>query len=182
MSIAPRKAAKSASPKEAQSPQAASFDSIEVTAREVVVSEAPLAQATQSSNKDSSVSAAGHLSAGLTLDQARQAFVRLKEAGEETNQAIETSYKLANSGFTLLSARIVDALKANSEHQFAFLHSLMAIRSPSEALSLQSDYFVQHYANLKAQTSDLVATAQKIALDSTQPLKASVAKTLKTAV
>jgi hypothetical protein len=58
----------------------------------------------------------------------------------------------------------------------------MGLRSPSEALSLHSDYVVKQFANLKAQTSDLVATAQQIALESSQPLKATLAKTIKPAV
>ena len=119
---------------------------------------------------------------GLALNHAREAFVRLKQASEETSQAFEASYKLTNSGLTTLGLKAVEALKATSDHHFAFWNSLMGLRSPSEALSLHSDYVVKQFANLKAQTSDLVATAQQIALESSQPLKATLAKTIKPAV
>jgi len=114
----------------------------------------------------------------FAVDQARLAFVRLKQAGEETNQALEASYKLASSGLTTLGSKAVEALKANSDHHFAFWQALMGLRSPAEVISLHSDYVVQHFASLKAQTSDLVATAQHIALEASQPLKTNLAKSL----
>ncbi len=110
------------------------------------------------------------------LDQAKVAYEKIKGAAEETTSAVNTSCTVGMKGLTEISQKSLDAVKAGTDAQLAFFKALMGVKSPSEALALQSTFVREQFETMKAQSEDLAATAQKVARDAAEPLKGAFGK------
>ena len=113
--------------------------------------------------------------------QGKAAYEKAKTAAEEATATLETSFATATKGFTALNAKAFDALRANSEVMFDFVKALSGVKTMAEAVSLQSDTARKQYENLTAQNKELVALAQKAAMDAVEPLKAGFTKAVSAA-
>lgn len=113
--------------------------------------------------------------------QGKAAYEKVKGATEDATATLETSFATATKGFTALNAKAFEALRINSEVMFDFVKALSGIKTMAEAVTLQSDVARKQYENLTAQNKELVALAQKAAMDAVEPLKAGLAKAGNTA-
>jgi len=113
--------------------------------------------------------------------QGKAAYEKVKVAAEDATATLETSFATASKGFTALNAKAFDALRANSEVMFDFVKALSGVKTMAEAVSLQSETARKQYDNLTAQNKELVALAQKAAMDAVEPLKAGFTKAVNAA-
>jgi len=110
------------------------------------------------------------------IAQSRTAYDKLKVAAEEATGSIESSYSAATKGVNDLNAKAIDAIKAQSEATLEHVKAVMAAKSVSEAIQLQSAHMRAQFEAFTAQAKDMAALAQKIANDASEPLKATFAK------
>jgi len=143
----------------------------------VAVSEAVAAEATQAVKEGAAdVQELIRKSTQQGLDQTRAAYEKMKSAAEEATKAIGSSCTVSLKGFSEISQKSLEAVKASADAHMDFFKSLMGVKSPSEALALQSTFVKQQYEALKTQSDDFTATAQKIAKDAAEPLKGAFGK------
>jgi len=114
--------------------------------------------------------------------ETRSAYAKAKVAAEEATGALEGSFSAAKTGLVAINAKALDALRANAEANFDFVKSVVAVKSVSEFVALQSDFASKQMAALTNQAKEIGALAQKVANDSVEPIKGQMAKTLKIAV
>jgi phasin len=113
------------------------------------------------------------------VKQAKDAYSRMKTAAEETTDMLEDAYASATRGATELNLKALDALRANVNAGFDYARELVSVKSLSEAVELSASQIRHHFDALSAQARELSALAQKVAAETSEPIKSGVTKTFK---
>jgi hypothetical protein len=103
-----------------------------------------------------------------------------KQVAQEQIATLEGSFELATKNLQAFSAKALEAYQNNATASVHYVQALAGVRSVSEAIALMSEHMRQQYETLAAQTKELTALAQQIAIDSAGPLKDQVTKVFKT--
>jgi phasin len=110
------------------------------------------------------------------VEDTRAAYARVKTAAEDATNSLELSYAAATKGIVALNTKALEAVRTNTEAAFDLAKALFGAKTVQEAITLQTEHARKSYETVAAQSKELAALAQKIAADSVEPLKASVAK------
>ena len=110
------------------------------------------------------------------VEQSRAAYERVKTSAESANASLESSFATAAKGINEINAKAFEALRANSVAAFDLFKALAGVKSVNEAVALHSEHARRQMEALGAQTKEIAALAQKLAADSSEPLKAGFAK------
>jgi phasin len=113
------------------------------------------------------------------VNQAKDNWEKMKAATEEATDLIEGSYATASKGAADYSLKVIDAARLNTNATFDFASELMTVKSLSEAVELSTAHLRKQFDAMTEQTKELTALAQKIATETTEPLKESVAGAFK---
>ncbi len=116
------------------------------------------------------------------LSETRANYAKVKLAADDASNALEASYATAKSGVAELNGKAIDALRASAEANFDFMKAILGVKSPTDLLSLQSDFARKQLEMLSGKSKEISALAQKVANDSVEPIKAQVVKTFKVAL
>jgi phasin len=113
--------------------------------------------------------------------QARENYDKIKAAAEEATELLEDAYASATKGGADYSLKVLEAARANANAAFDFAAELLTVKSFSEMVELTSTHTRRQFETLAAQTKELTALAQKVATDTTEPIKSGVSKAFKVA-
>ena len=105
------------------------------------------------------------------VSQAKDNWEKLKAATEEATDLLEDSYAKASKGTTDYSLALIEAGRTNTNAAFDFAVSLMTMKSVSEVVELSTAHARKQFDAMSEQVKDLNALAQKVAAESTQPIK-----------
>jgi len=108
--------------------------------------------------------------------QARESYIKLKDAAESQNGTIEAVFTNASKGATDYSAKLVDIVKTNTNATFDFAQSLIGAKSLPEALELWTEHARKQVETLTSQTRELAELTQKAAADTVEPIKTHASK------
>lgn len=114
-----------------------------------------------------------------SVAQAKASYEKLKTAAEEATDLIEDTYETARAGLLEVNVKAIDAFKENTDATFGFAKQFLAVKTLAEAVELQTTFARKHFEALTAQTKDLQASLQKVATETSAPVKDAVTKTLK---
>jgi phasin len=113
------------------------------------------------------------------VNQAKDNWEKVKAATEEATDLIEDSYATASKGAADYGLKMIEAARTNTNAQFDFASQLLTVKSLSEAVELSTAHLRKQFEAMTAQAKELNALAQKIATETTEPLKDSVASAFK---
>lgn len=113
------------------------------------------------------------------VKQAKEGYDKMKAAAQETTDLLETTYTAASKGATEFNMKALDALRANVNASFDFTTAMFGAKTLAEAAEVSTAHFRAQFEALSAQTKELSALAQKIATDTSEPLKTGVSKSFK---
>lgn len=113
------------------------------------------------------------------VKQAKDGYDKMKAAAEETTDLLENTYTAASKGATEFNLKALDALRANVNASFDFTTAIFGTKTFAEAAEISTAHFRVQFEALTAQTKELSALAQKIAAETTEPLKTGVSKSFK---
>lgn len=111
-----------------------------------------------------------------SVSQAKENYEKLKAAAEEATDVLEETYSTATKGSTEYGLKLIDAARANTNAAFDFFAEFINVKSLSEAVELSGAHARKQFEALTEQSKDLTSIAQKVANDTTEPLKAGVTK------
>ncbi len=117
--------------------------------------------------------------ADKSLEQSKEAYAKVKAGTEEAQKALETTFETAKTASNDLSLKTIAALRANAEASFAHLEALVAAKSLSEVVELQSAYLRKRVEMTVEQAKDFQAATSKAAEELAQPIKVAFEKALK---
>jgi len=115
------------------------------------------------------------------LATCRENYAKFKDAATQVNTALEDTYTTASKGVCEYNAKVLEALQSNVDSAFDYFNALLAAKTVTEAVDLSANHTRKQVETLSTQVKDLSALAQKVAADSSEPLKSSVEKTIRPA-
>ena len=113
------------------------------------------------------------------IENAREAYAKVKAAAEDATDLMEDTFETSRQGVVEFNHKAVDAAKSNADAAFSFFKDIMSAKSVAEAVELQSTFARQQFETLTAQTKDLQELATKLGTDVSAPVKDAVEKSFK---
>jgi phasin len=117
-----------------------------------------------------------HVAAERSLESTRSAYDHFRSVTEKASGSFEMSYMAAAKGLQEFNAKAIDALKNNADATFELMKALMNVTTVSAAITLQTEHARKQFEALSRQTKELTEIATKVAAETTEPLKTSVAE------
>src|SRR6185437_11459030 len=103
--------------------------------------------------------------------QAKDTYERMKAVAEEATDVMETTYSTASKGAADYGLKVIEAARENTNSAFDYLGELMAVKTMSEMVELSTAHARKQFEALTQQTKDLNALAQKVATETSEPIK-----------
>jgi phasin len=116
-----------------------------------------------------------------SVSQAKETYEKMKSAAEEATDVLEDTYATATKGVSDYGLKLIEAARENTNSAFDFATQLMTVKSLSEVVELSTAHSRKQYEAVTAQTKELAAIVQKVAVDTTEPVKERFGKVFKVA-
>ena len=113
------------------------------------------------------------------VKQAKEGYDKMKAAAEETTDLLESTYTAASKGATEFNTKALEALRANVNAAFDYTTAIFGAKTLAEATEVSTAHFRSQFETLSSQAKDLSELAQKIATETSEPIKNGVSKTFK---
>jgi phasin len=114
-----------------------------------------------------------------SVSQAKENYEKMKSAAEEATDVLEDTYATATKCASDYCLKVIDAARANTNAAFDFASQLMTVKSLSEMVELSTAHTRKQFEALTAQSKELASIAQKVAVESAEPVKESFGKVFK---
>lgn len=111
--------------------------------------------------------------------QTKDAYEKMKATAEQATEVLETVYSSASKGSTEYGQKVIEIARTNTNKHFDFVASLFGVKSFSELVELSTAHARSQFETVSAQTKELTALAQKVATDTSAPIKTGVEKAMK---
>src|SRR5262249_34077419 len=111
--------------------------------------------------------------------QSKEVYEKMKASAEEATQVLETIYTTASKGSTDYGLKAIDIARTNTNAHFDYVEKLFAVKSLSEFVELSTAHTRAQFETLTAQAKELSTLAQKVATDTSAPIKSGVEKAMK---
>lgn len=112
-------------------------------------------------------------------EQSKEAYAKVKAGAEEAQKLFESTFETAKAASNELSLKAVAALRANAELGFSHLEALVAAKSLSEIVELQTAYLRKRVELAVDQAKEFQSATSKAAEDVAQPFKGAFDKAVK---
>jgi phasin len=114
-----------------------------------------------------------------SVTQAKDNWEKMKAASEEASDLIEDSYATASKGATDYGLKVIEVSRSNTNAAFDFAAKFIAVKSLADAVELSTSHMRKQFDTFTAQSKELTALAQKVATETVEPIKESVASAFK---
>jgi phasin len=111
--------------------------------------------------------------------QTKQNYEKMKAAAEEATELLETAYSTASKGTTDYGLKAIEIARANTNAYLDYVEGLFGVKSLSELVEKSTAHARSQFEALSAQTKELAALAQKVATETSEPIKTGVEKAMK---
>lgn len=113
------------------------------------------------------------------VEQSKEAYAKLKVGAEEAQKTIESTFETVKTVSGDVSKKAIAAMRANTEAGFDHLESLIAAKSLSEIVELQTAFLRKNVEMAVDQAKDMQAAATKAADEVSKPFKGAFDKAMK---
>ena len=115
------------------------------------------------------------------ISQAKENYARMKTAAEDATGIMETTCTNASKGAMDYGLKVVEIARANSNAAFDFATQLLGIRTFAQAIEISTAHTHRQIESLTEQTRELMALAQKVAIQAATPIKDGITTIVKKA-
>jgi len=116
--------------------------------------------------------------AETSVNQAREAYARVKTAAEDATDLMEETLENTRDGVLEAQHRALDIARENAEAGFDFAKKLLAVTSLSDAVQLQSGFVRDRFEAYIDYSKDAQAFASKLLQSVAEPARTAFATTL----
>jgi len=109
--------------------------------------------------------------AELGVERAKKNYESFKNAAEEATDMMEDAYENARKGFVDLNMKAIENAQSNTDRAFSFAKEIVAAKSMSDAVELQTKFAREQFETFTAQMKDMQELATKVASESSAPVK-----------
>jgi phasin len=115
------------------------------------------------------------------IAQAKGNYEKLKSTAEQTTDMLEETYTTASAGCSGYGLKVIETARANSNAAFDLFGQLLGAKTYAEVVEKTTAYMRAQFDTLSAQAKDLGECAQKVAIDTAEPIKETFASMSKAA-
>ena len=119
-------------------------------------------------------SPAMHEMADKGIAQTISTFKNAKAATEEATNLFQHTYTAAAKGATEYNLKVIEMARINTNAAFDYAQELLGVKSPSEFVELSSARARKQFETMTAQAKELTTLAQKVAVETGEPLKTGI--------
>lgn len=105
------------------------------------------------------------------INQAKEAYSKMKSAAEETTGILETTYANASKGASDYGLKMVEMARANSNAAFDFAAELFGARTLAQAVEISTSHTRKQIELATEQAKELTALVQQLATHTAEPIK-----------
>ena len=116
-----------------------------------------------------------------SIAQAREQYEKMKVSAEEATDLLENTFATASKGWSSYGVKMIENARANCDAGFDLMTELVTAKSVAEMVELSSSYVRKQFEAIAMQSRELAEHAQKVAADTTEPLKESFTNAFKKA-
>ncbi len=109
-----------------------------------------------------------------SVSQAKKNYEKIKTAAEEATDVLEDTYSNASKGAADYGLKVIEATRNNTNAAFDFCSQLMTVKSFADVIEISTAHARKQFDAFAAQAKELTALAQKVAMDTAEPMKESV--------
>ena len=111
--------------------------------------------------------------------QTKDTYEKMKAAAEQATEVLETVYSTASKGSTEYGQKAIEIARTNANAHFDYVESLFGVKSVSDLVELSTAHARTQFEAFSAQTKELATLAQKVATETSAPIKTGVEKAMK---
>ncbi|WP_159450438.1 phasin family protein [Bradyrhizobium mercantei] len=113
--------------------------------------------------------------------RAKEQFEKVKEAAADISLLLREAYSINANGTADYAAKLLEITSTNASSALAFVTDLAGTKSLSEAIQLSAEHGRRNFEVTTTQNKELWELTKKVATETSEPLKKSLARALKTA-
>jgi phasin len=106
-----------------------------------------------------------------SLAQSKEAYDKMKAAAEDATGALEGTFSMAAKGTADYNRKVIEVARANANAAFDYARDLLDAKSISDVADVSSTHARKQFEAFSQQTKDLATLAQKLAVDTAEPIK-----------
>ena len=115
------------------------------------------------------------------IAQAKGNYDKMKSTAEQTTDMLEATYTKASAGYSSYGLKVIETARANSNAAFDLYGQLLGAKTYAEVAEKTTAYMRTQFETLSAQAKDLGECAQKVATETAEPIKGTIASMSKAA-
>jgi phasin len=106
-----------------------------------------------------------------SLAHSKEAYDRMKAAAEDATGALEGTFSMAAKSTADYNRKVIEVARANANAAFDYARDLLDAKSISDVAEVSSAHARKQFEALSQQTKDLATLAQKLAVETAEPIK-----------
>ncbi|GAA3060950.1 phasin PhaP1 [Rhizobium viscosum] len=110
--------------------------------------------------------------------QSKEAYAKLKSAGEEAGKTLEATVQTAQAGSVEIGLKAIDALRVNAESSLSHMEALLGVKSVAEFVELQTSFLRKQAELTVEQAKSLQETTKQVAEKVAKPSKEAAEKAM----
>jgi phasin len=111
-----------------------------------------------------------------TVDQAQAAFEKVSEVAHSNVQLFDEAANAYKNRVTDIQLKTMEFAQLNLNAGFAFARKIVAVRDPSEAMTMQQSFFKEQAETLQRQAAELSELSVALAKESIKPVQETMTK------
>jgi phasin len=110
--------------------------------------------------------------------QSKDAYAKLKTAGEEAGKTLEATVQTAQAGTVEIGLKAIDALRVNAESSLSHMEALLGVKSVAEFVELQTSFLRKQAELAVDQAKSMQETTKQVAEKLAKPSKEAAEKAM----
>ncbi|MBX5090621.1 phasin [Rhizobium lentis] len=110
--------------------------------------------------------------------QSKEAYAKLRTAGEEAGKTLEATVQTAQAGTVEIGLKAIDVLRVNAETSLSHMEALLGVKSVAEFVELQTAFIRKHAELTVEQAKSIQETTKQVAEKLAKPSKEAAEKAM----
>ncbi len=110
--------------------------------------------------------------------QSKDAYAKLKTAGEEAGKTLEATVQTAQAGTVEIGLKAIDVLRVNAESSLSHMEALLGVKSVAEFVELQTSFLRKQAELAVDQAKSMQETTKQVAEKLAKPSKEAAEKAM----
>ncbi|ARO28747.1 phasin 2 family protein [Rhizobium sp. NXC14] len=110
--------------------------------------------------------------------QSKDAYAKLKSAGEEAGKTLEATVQTAQAGTVEIGLKAIDVLRVNAETSLSHMEALLGVKSVAEFVELQTSFLRKQAELAVDQAKSMQETTKQVAEKLAKPSKEAAEKAM----